>query len=454
MNASVDVGCSRDKASPDIRYVRSVGGIEEYRLITNGMKVLFMPAHAAPIALLMLTYEVGSRHESNGSKGASHMIEHMMFKGSARFNKEKRTSIFDLLLPVGAQTNATTWLDRTNYFNLVPVGHLDVAAEIEADRMRNLRIAPADVDAERAVVLNEHDMYAGDPLEKLNQIVWRTAFPDHPYGHPVLGSRDDILGLTRERLCEHYHRYYWPNNATLTIIGDVEHERMFALVRKHFAHLPAAEHAFEPNDEPEPVQQVERRATAEQADQPGWVMLAYKMPNGRSADADALELLGSILTAGKLSRLYQPLVASGLAASVWSSAARLKQQGLFQVQAMLGNCRDHHRVEQTIRDAIDAIRRDGVAQDELERAKGRLRGGVLTSRDGPVAIALQLNEAIAAGDWSLYSTSVDRIAAVEVADVQRVARHYLIDERLTVGHLVQQGEADGVNSGEFAAALQ
>ena len=126
-------------------FVRRVGGIEEYRLAANGLRVLFMETHAAPVALLMLTYEVGSRHEAAGFKGASHMIEHLMFKGSARFNKQAGTSIFDLLHPVGAQTNATTWLDRTNYFNLVPVGHLEIAADIEADRMRNLRIVPTDL---------------------------------------------------------------------------------------------------------------------------------------------------------------------------------------------------------------------------------------------------------------------------------------------------------------------
>jgi zinc protease len=456
MHRSVDFDSNHDAVPPGFRYVRTVGGIEEYRLGANDMKVLFMQAHAAPVALLMLTYEVGSRHEADGSKGASHLLEHMMFKGSERFNKQQRTSIFDLLHPVGAQTNATTWLDRTNYFDLVPVGHLDIAAEIEADRMRNLRIASADLEAERVVVLNEHDMYAGDPLERLNQAVWRAAFPDHPYGDPVLGSRDDILGLTRERLLEHYNRYYWPNNATLTVIGDVERERMFELVRTRFEHVPAAEHlpALETVLSPGDEQQGERRVTVEHTDQTGWVMLAYKTPNGLSSDADALELLGSILTAGKLSRLYRPLVATGLTTSVCASGSRLKQQGLFQVQAMLGSHQDHHRVEQAIRDAIDAIRRDGVAQDELERAKGRLRGNVLTSRDGPVAVALQLNEAIAAGDWSLYSTLIDRIAAVEAADVQRVARQYLIDEGLTVGHLVQQSEGDGMRPAQCATVTQ
>jgi zinc protease len=430
------------------RFVRSIGGIEEYRLVANGMRVLFMETHAAPVALLMLTYDVGSRHEAAGFKGASHMIEHLMFKGSARFNKQTGTSIFDLLHPVGAQTNATTWLDRTNYFNLVPTSNLEIAADIEADRMRNLRIVPGDLEAERTVVLNEHDMYAGDPLERLNQAVWGAAFRHHPYGHPVLGTRDDILGLTRERLFAHYHRYYRPENATLTVIGDVERERTFDCVRRYFEPVSIADRTLEtnrePEPEPEPDQHDERRVFVEQAEQPGWVMLAYRTPSGSSPDTDALELLGSILTSGKLSRLHLPLVASGLTTGAWSSTSRLRHDGVFQLQTMLGSGQDHHRVERILRDAIGEIRRHGVSQQELDRAKGRTRGNLLTSRDGPVAVALQLNEAIAAGDWTSYATAIDRIATVTTDDVQRVARNYLTDARLTVGHLVQPAETGAV----------
>lgn len=446
-----DIDVRRDD---DFRYVRSGGGIEEYRLAANGLRVLFMEARAAPVALLMLTYDVGSRHEASGFKGASHMLEHLMFKGSARFNKQQGTSIFNLLHPVGAQTNATTWLDRTNYFNLVPTSHLDLAAEIEADRMRNIRIAPADLEAERTVVLNEHDQYAGDPLEKLNQAVWSAAFSSHPYGAPVIGTRDDIRAFTRDRLFEHYNGHYWPDNATVTVIGDLGRELALDIVGRHFEHLPAAGRLPDTGNEVEPGQRGERRVVVEQAGQAGWVMLAYKTPNGLSRDADALELLGSILAGGKLSRLYRQLVASGLATAAWPTTSRLKHQGLFQVQALLGGNLDHHRVEQMIRDAIGEIRSHGVSQGELDRARGRARGSLLTSRDGPVAVAMQLNEAIAAGDWMSYPMAIDRLGAVTVADVQRVARQYLIDEALTVGHLVQPGESRAVTSAAGVAGLQ
>lgn len=419
----------------DVPFVREVGGIEEYRLAANGLRVLYMPVAAMPVALTMLTYAVGSRHEPPGLKGASHMIEHMMFKGTDRFRRALGTSIHDLLHPCGAEVNATTWMDRTHYFNLVPLDQLELSAEIEADRMRGLRMDTDDLEAERVVVLNEHDLYAGDPLERLHQVVWSAAFPAHPYGHPVLGTREDILGLQRDALLDFHRRHYRPDNATLTVIGDVARERVLDLALRHFGDIavPGAHVAAEPA--PEPAQGRECRITLAQATPPDWVMLGYRTPDGRSADIDALELLGLILVGGKLSRLYRPLVASGLATHAWCTVARLHDPGLFQVQAQPALTQDHARVERMLRDAIDAIRRDGVTDAEVARAAGFLRGQLATGRDGPMAMAMQLNEAIAAGDWTLYATVHERIAAVTPADVQRVAKTHLLDAQLTVGHL-------------------
>lgn len=434
-----DRALRHDGAASHFCYLRGEGGIEEYQLASNGLRLLFMAMPAAPVAALMLTYAVGSGHETSGFEGASHMLEHMMFKGTPRFNKQDGTSIINLLHPVGAQTNATTWLDRTNYFNLVPTSHLELAAEIEADRMRNLRIDAADLEAERSVVLNEHDRYAGDPLEKLNQAVWGAAFASDSYGAPVLGTRADIGRFTRDGLLAHYDRFYRPNNATVSIIGDVERESALDIVGRHFAGLQATEKSSDVADSAS-EQEGERRLTLEHAERSAWVMLAYKAPNGLDPDADALELLGSILVGGKLSRLYRPLVGAGLATHAWSSCSRLRRQGLFQVQALLRTGQQHDRVEQLIRDAIAEIRGHGVTPQELDRAKGQARGTRLTSRDGPLAIAMQLNEAIAVGDWTSYPKALDGIAAVTRFDLQQAACRYLRDERLTVGHLVHRAE--------------
>jgi zinc protease len=320
--------------------------------------------------------------------------------------------------------------------------------------MRNIRIDTADLEAERTVVLNEHDQYAGDPLEKLNQAVWRTAFASHPYGAPVLGNREDIRAFTRDGLFEHYNRHYWPGNATVTVIGDLGRELALDIVGRHFGRLPASGSLPAAGNEPEPEQRGERRVVVEQAGQSGWIMLAYKAPGGLNRDADALELLGSILVGGKLSRLYRQLVVGGLATAAWPGTSRLAQPGLFQVQALLGSGQDHQRVEWMVRDAIDSIRIHGVSQGELDRARGRARGNLLTSRDGPIAVAMQLNEAIAAGDWMAYPMAIERLDAVSVSDVQRVARQYLADDALTVGYLVDPDGKNALRARETRANLQ
>ncbi|WP_242112540.1 M16 family metallopeptidase [Luteimonas aquatica] len=415
-------------------------GFEEHRL-DNGLRLLHLPVRAAPVALLMLTYEVGSRHEAPGMRGASHMLEHMMFKGSARFHRRHGNSIHQQLLPLGAQVNATTWYDRTHYFSLVPRQGLDLVARIEADRMCDLSLDAADLETEKAVVLNEYDRHLGDPLERLHQAVWRAAFARHPYGTPVMGVREDIQAFERARLLAHYRTHYRPDNATIAVIGDVESEVAMDIVHRRFASIAAAGGAPQATP-PEPVQAGERRVTVACPGAPGIVMLAYKSPAGADADLDVLELLGLVLAGGRLSRLHRRLDAAGLASETWTAVSRLREPGLLQLGAVVHRERAHRQVEQAMREAIEDVRSDGVAEEELARAKARARGELLTSRDGPLAIAMQLNEAIAAGDWRLYAAAVDRIGAVTAADLRRVAGRYLTERALTVGYLADGQDRD------------
>lgn len=428
---------SAPAATPQaFRFLRASEGVEAYRLEANGLEVLVLPEAAVPVVCFMVTYRVGSRNETLGLTGATHFLEHLMFKGTARFGKRTGNSVFNALQRVGAQLNATTWLDRTNYYALLPREHLALAVEIEADRMRGALLEPEDVEAERTVILNEFDRGENEPLRKLSHSVWAAAFVAHPYHHPTIGWRSDIETVTREGLKHFYDTFYWPDNATVSVIGDVATAEALRLVEAHFGALPAAPQALPEVTTREPEQQGERRVEVRQAGQLGALMLAYKIPPARHADVDALDVLALVLAGGKSSRLHRHLTDAGLATHVFASATRLRDPGLFSVYALLAPGRTHDAVEEALREAIAAVQAEGVAEAEVARARTKLRAQAAFERDGPFSVAARLNEAIAAGDWTLYTTAVERIDRVSAADVQRVAQAYLLPERCTVGRYV------------------
>lgn len=417
-------------------FVRASGGIEEYRLRANGLQVLLLPQAAAPVATFMLTYRVGSRNEHAGLTGATHLLEHLMFKGTARFNREAGTSIFATLQRVGALINATTWLDRTNYYALLPREHLALAVEIEADRMRGALLREEDLASERTVVLNEFDRGQNEPTRKLLEAVYAAAFMAHPYGHPTIGWRSDIERVSAEGLRHFYDTYYWPDNATASVIGDIEPEAVLDLLAEHFGAIPPAPAPLVQEVTQEPEQEGERRVTVRRAGQLGAVLLGFKGPPGLSEDADALDVLTTVLAGGKTSRLFRRLTDQGLTTGASAWTPRLRDPGLALVYAQLTPGTAHEDVEDAILEEIEALQEDGPAEEELERARARVAADEAFSRDGPFAIAARLNEAIAAGDWTLYTTYLERIGRVSAGAVREAARRYLVRDRMSVGHYV------------------
>ena len=315
--------------------VDHLAGISEYRLESNGLRVLVMPHHAAPVATFMVTYHVGSRNESYGLTGATHFLEHLMFKGTDRFHSRNGTSIFNVLQRVGARINATTWLDRTNYYELLPREHLVLAMEIEADRMRNALIDEADVESERSVILNEMDRGENDPNRMLMEEVWASAFRAHPYHHPTIGWRWDVSRVTAEELRHFYDTYYWPNNATVTIVGDVRTDTALEMVARYFEDIPRSPHLISQDVTAEPPQRGERRVRLEQSGTLGSVIAAFKAPSALDADADVLALMCTILSTGKDSRLYRSLTDVGLVSGVTSYTSRFRDPGLLHVVVYL-----------------------------------------------------------------------------------------------------------------------
>ena len=415
-------------------FVKTSGGIEEYRLKANGLQVLLLPVAAAPVATFMVTYRVGSRNERAGLTGATHLLEHLMFKGTDRYNKEAGTSIFPVLQRVGAQINATTWYDRTNYYELLPKEHLPLAVEIEADRMRGARVSADDLASERTVVLNELDRGENEATRKLLHALYATAFFAHPYGHPTIGWRSDVERVTAEGLRHFYDTYYWPDNATASVIGDFDREEALDLIEEHFGAISKAPNPFEHNVTEEPPQQGERRVTVRMAGQLGAVMLGFKSVSALDPVADALDVLGIALGGGKSGRLYRNLTDQGLTTGVFAYAPRLRDPGLFIAYGALAPEVTHAEVEEALWDTLRSVADEGLTEAELNRAKRQIVAAEAFGRDGPYAIASQLNEAIAAGDWTLFTTYIDRIERVGLDDVQAAANRIFQRDTLTVGY--------------------
>src|SRR3989338_10847962 len=216
--------------------IQVLGGISEYLQKRNGLRVLIAPDHSTPTVTLNVVYLVGSRNEAVGHTGATHLLEHLMFKGSKKFNKRTGITIDTLVFGMGGMANATTWFDRTHYFELTPKSRLPELMELEADRMRNALINEKDRASEMTVVRNEFEMGENDPAQALDKEVWATAFREHPYHHPTIGWKSDVENMSIERLQSFYNEFYHPNNACLTLVGDVEIKEGLDLVEKYFGH--------------------------------------------------------------------------------------------------------------------------------------------------------------------------------------------------------------------------
>lgn len=429
-------GASAPARVAGFSHVKSLGGIDEYRLDSNGLSVLLKPDHSAPVVTFQVTYRVGSRNEVTGTTGATHILEHLMFKGSGKFNEAAGNGLTQYLGRAGAAFNATTWLDRTNYFATLGRDSLEGYVAIEADRMRNLRLRDADLETEMTVVRNEYERGENGPGNALEKEIWAVAYLAQPYHHSTIGWRSDIENVSTAKLREFYDTFYWPDNATVTIVGDVEPEKALALIQKYYGAIPRAPRPIPQVYTEEPPQHGARRVTVKRAGEPGIVMIAYKAVHARDPDGPALSVLGSILSRGTNSRLSRALVDTSLASGADAGIPPTHDPGLFWVSAGLTPTATHEQVEKAILAEIERVKSDGVSADEVKRVVNQSRAGEAYGRDGTAGLAAALNEGIAVGDWTLVVTHADRISQVTPADVQRVARKYLREDQSTTGWFV------------------
>ncbi len=409
--------------------VRESKRIREYRL-GNGLTLLVLPDHSAPVATVMVTYGVGSADEVPGETGATHFLEHMMFKGSKNFNRKQGNDIFSLLQSVGARINATTWVDRTNYYELLPSGYLELALEVESDRMRGLLLEDTEIASEKTVILNEHDRGENEPFRRLNKKLWQTVFEGHPYGHPTIGWRTDIENTSRDSLVKFYNAYYWPVNTTLSIIGDVTYEGAYSLASKHFGGIDPGKEISRQTRNSIPGQTPGlRTCEVRMTGDVGTVMLGIPTVPALHRDCAPLAVLAHILFSGRKSTTARALEDSGLASSSGGSSINLRDSGMMWAYA---NLMTTTTVDEAGEKLLETVLQVSVTEKDVAQARQSILEREPLNRDGTFQIATLLNEAIAVGDWQYFTDYADRIARVTPQDVVHVKETYLREARSTV----------------------
>jgi len=413
--------------------------------LDNGLTVMIRPKHGAPIASFWVWYRVGGRNEVPGITGISHWVEHMLFKGTERLPAGE---IFRRVSAAGGTLNGFTWIDYTTYFETLPIDQLDLALEIESDRMINARFDEEEVASERTVIISERQGNENQPTFFLSEEVNAAAFRAHTYGQGVIGHLSDLQAITRDDLFRHYQTYYRPNNAVAVLVGSVDPDDAIARIEQHFGEIPPSPHIPAVRTvEPEP--QGERRVTVHRPAPNRVMMMAYHAPAASHPDVAALNVLDALLsggrpfsfggaggTLGRSSRFYRRFVSTGLAASAGTSHALTIDPYLFSVSATLNPDTEPEEFERLVNEEIERLQQEPVGDAELARAIRQLQAQWAYAQESVTSQAYWLGSLAMVAPQRDPDTYIDEIEAVTAADVQRVAQSYLSPLRRTVGWLV------------------
>lgn len=431
--------------------IQELEGVEEYLYTPNGLKILLVQDNAAPVVNVQMVYNVGSKHEVSGNTGSTHLLEHLMFKGTEKFNKKKGTSIDSELTRYGAQMNATTWNDRTNYYETIPSDKIELAIEIEADRMRNLLLLKEDKEAEMTVVRNEFERGENNPNSLLSKEIWATAYMAHGYHHSTIGWRSDIENMPMQVLRDFYDTYYWPNNAWLTVVGDFQKDNLFKLIDTYFGKVSKASHTIPQPYTEEPPQYGPRKIEVSKAGETSVVSVAYKIPGTLHEDIPALVILAEALGSGPSSVLSKEFVDTGLAFYAYASASQFAEHGLFSVNLGFDPEKNSEEMNAKLLETLQRVKKDGISQADIDRISSNLNAQTILGRDGSGSIASELTEYISGGDWTEYINESKKLAKVTAADVKRVANTYLVTDQSTTGYFIPKKAGSNSETAEEAA---
>ncbi len=425
---------------PSISGGAKLGMEAREKVLKNGLKVIVVEDHSTPTVTFQVWYKVGSYYEQFGKTGISHLLEHMMFKGTEKYPPGEFSKI---VARNGGQENAFTSRDYTAYFENWASDRLKISMELESDRMVNLKLDPDEFAREKSVVMEERRLRTeDDPTSLLVEEVYAAAFKAHPYHWPVIGWMKDIENITLEDLKKHYRTFYAPNNAVIVVVGDVKADEVFSMVEKYFGNIPPAEH-IPTFSYYEPPQKGERRVIVKnpEAKLP-FIFGGFHVPNLRSKDAFALKVLALVLGGGKSSRLSKRLVFREQKV-VYTGAyysMKTKDPSLLCFYAALKPGEKPEEVERIVWEEIERLKKEGVSQEELEKAKNQIEADFIYGLDSNFYRAMNIGilETIGVG-WRFLNSYVDNIRKVTAEDVKRVAEKYLVRDNLTIGYLIPEG---------------
>jgi predicted Zn-dependent peptidase len=394
--------------------------------LKNGLRVVMVEDRSAPVVSLSVTYNVGSRDEQKGRTGFAHFFEHMMFQGSQNVGKSEH---FSLIENVGGIVNGTTNADRTNYFQTVPSNQLEMILFLEADRMRGLEITEANVDNQRNAVQEERRLRVdNEAYGKSDEMLDELMYDNFAYKHSIIGSMDDLKAARVEDFAGFFKTYYAPNNAVLTLVGDFDTAYAMRMIKKYFENIPRGANLPPAPDMTEPKQTAERRASVDDplARLPR-LQIAYKAVPGNTPDFYALQVLGSALTGGQSSRLFQKLVREKeLVTNIFGGISERRGVGAFTLTATLRPGKNAADVEAVIYEEINRLQTEAIADWELQKAKSTSRRNFILGLQNSLSRAINIGTyAVYYDDPNLINTRLDRVNAVRAEDVRRFVNQYL-----------------------------
>ncbi len=409
--------------------------VREFHL-KNGLKLLVIENHKAPIATFQVWYRIGSRNEQRGKTGISHLLEHMMFKGTKNYGPK---TFSRTIQKNGGIDNAFTTKDYTMYYENLSSDRIELAMKLEADRMQNLLLSPEDVKYERSVVMEERRMrYEDDPQSLLYEELIAAAFKVHPYHNPVIGWMDDIASLSADDLRRHYQTYYRPDNAVVIVAGDVSAEQVYELVRKYFGSIkPAKKPLCKVRITREPGQRGKRIVYLKKEAELPYLLMAYHVPSYPERDAAALDVLSTIVS-GKSGLLYRDLVRKKkIALSAFASYSGLnKDPFLFFFGGTPVPGKTAEELLEAMKKEIEYLKTNPPTERELQKARNQVEATFIMGQDSIFFQAELVGMFEMIGDWHLIDQYLKDIRSVTPQDVLDVAKRYFNDENLTIGILV------------------